>query len=166
MKLIAAKLAASAKADRLQYRRDDGTTCENAMPRQGILPHDLIHYIVESQLGLANGFLSLVARGADASFAMQTTHDANNRDIERQAIQVEAVVEALQTQLWNGAFDPEAFAYGVQTASHARGVEPASLDPAQAESLVYAPAIELHRQWSALPTHASIEWTFTQHATP
>ena len=31
--------------------RRDGSTTGCAMPRQGILPHDLVHYVVESTLG-------------------------------------------------------------------------------------------------------------------
>ncbi len=160
MKLIATRLPASEKCDRLQYVRDDGTSCHNPMPRQGILPHDLIHYIVESRLDLANGFLSLVARGADAGFAMQVAHDANNRAIERQAIQAEAIVEALQAQLWSGGFDPDAFAYGLQTATEARGVDAVELPVAQLEHLLFAPAVELNREWSLVPPYGSLELRF------
>ena len=130
------------------------------MPRQGILPHDLVHYIVESRLQLRNGFLSLVARGADPGFAMQMTHDAGNRFTQQEAIQVEAIVEALQTQLWNGSFDAEAFVYGVQTASTARGIESAALPLDQVELLLYASAIELNMQWLRIPPHGSIELAF------
>jgi hypothetical protein len=46
MKLIAERLG----------RNDSETT--TAMPRQGILPHDLVHYVVESGLGWRHGFLA------------------------------------------------------------------------------------------------------------
>ena len=42
MKLIAEKLGKTDKLDRLRYERDNGSSTETAMPRQGILPHDLI----------------------------------------------------------------------------------------------------------------------------
>jgi hypothetical protein len=122
MKLIATKRPPSEKLDRLQYLRDDGSSCECAMPRQGVLPHDLIHFVVESALALRNGFLSLVARGGNAVFVMECTHDRNNREVEIQAVQAEAIVEALQTQLWAGDFDREAFVYGAQMAAQSRGV--------------------------------------------
>ena len=38
-----------------------------------MLPHDPIHYLVESALKLTNGFLSLVARGGNAVFVMEQT---------------------------------------------------------------------------------------------
>ena len=165
MKLIATRLGTHAKADRLQYIRDDGSACENPMPRQGILPHDLVHFIVESRLQLRNGFLALVAGGADPDFATQMAHDAGNQYARSEAIQAEAIVEALQTQLWNGSFDAEAFAYGVQSASAARGIEPAVLPLERVESLLYASAMELDRQWLQVPAHGSIELSFLP-ATP
>jgi hypothetical protein len=38
---------------------------------------------------------------------------AANAAVELEAAQAEAVVEALQTRLWSGAFDLDAFLYGV-----------------------------------------------------
>ena len=150
MQLIACKQAANAKYDRLRFIRANGTQAEIDMPRQGALPHDLVHYIVEDSLQLHGGFLSLVAAGAEPRFAMEATHDPQRRDIERSAFQAEAYVEALQTQLWAGAMDVDAFAYGVQTACEARAITPpAPLPPAQAQQL-FDRAQALHREWLAV----------------
>ncbi|WP_017171899.1 hypothetical protein [Xanthomonas phaseoli] len=94
MKLIAEKLGKSDKADRLRFFRADGSETQCAMPRQGTLPHDLIHYIVESALPLKHGFLSQVAAGSDAGFVMQAVHDPSNRSVETESVQAEAIVEA------------------------------------------------------------------------
>jgi hypothetical protein len=165
MKLVATRRAPDDKADRLRYLRADGTSCESTLPRQGILPHDLIHWVVETRLGLDHGFLGLVARGADATFAMGRTHDPRNRDIEREAVQAEALVEALQTQLWNGHFDRDAFLCGVEMAVHARGFEPPDLGDRPLEHLLYIAALDLHHRWSQLPVHGSIELPFPNAAT-
>jgi hypothetical protein len=165
MKLVATKGLPHDKTDRLQYLRDDGSSCENAMPRQGILPHDLVHFVVESGLGLGNGFLSLVARGANAAYVMEQAHERRNEEIERQAIQAEALVEALQTQLWNGGFDREAFLFGVATASRYRGVEPPPLEGLDLEAVLYTAAAELHRKWSQLPARASMALEFASAET-
>ena len=88
------------------------------MPRQGILPHDLVHYVVESGLGWRHGFLGLIGAGHDIGWTMEQTHDpsnAANRAVTDQAIHAEAVVESLQAQLWSGAFD-EALDAGFQVA--------------------------------------------------
>jgi len=160
MRLIATKCPPGEKADRLRYIRNDGSFCESAMPRQGALPHDLIHYVVESNLGLTNGFLGLVARGADAAFVMELTHDRRGRDVEHQAVQAEAIVEALQTQLWSGSFDLEAFMYGVATATAARSVPSLSIEMLPLESLLFDEAMRLGERWSRVPSHGSLELEF------
>ncbi len=59
MKLIAEKLGKTGKLDRLRYMRADGSATETMMPRQGILPHDLVHYVVETQLRLSKASMTL-----------------------------------------------------------------------------------------------------------
>ena len=159
MRLIAHKRPPGEKQDRLEYVRKDGSRCATDMPRQGILPHDLIHFVVEQGLGLRGGFLSLVAAGGDARFVMELAHDANNRDRAAQAVQAEALVEALQTQLWAGAFDRAAFDYGVETAAAARGVPPPLLDR-DAEPL-FERARELAQQWAVVPSHGELVLEFS-----
>lgn len=160
MKLIAQKRAASDKQDLLTFVRADGSTTSVEMPRQGVLPHDLIHYVVESGLALRDGFLSLVARGAEARFVMALTHDPQKRTAERGAVQAEAAVEALQTQLWNGAFDPEAFAYGLEMAATARDIVPPPPPDVRAARGLFERAVALHQQWRALPPFGTLELEF------
>ena len=63
-----------------------------------------------------------VAAGADIGFLSKTFHDFADPQRSAQSPQAESVVEALQTQLWRGAFDVVAFDYGVETACAMRGV--------------------------------------------
>jgi len=51
------KNAPSAKADTLTCIRADGTSTTGPMPKQGVLPHDAIHYVVENTLGWREAFL-------------------------------------------------------------------------------------------------------------
>lgn len=129
------------------------------MPRQGTLPHDLIHYIVESALPLRHGFLSQVAAGSDAGFVMQAVHDPSNRSVETEAVQAEAIVEALQTQLWGGALDRDSFFQAAQLASASRN-QPAfdfgDIDPA----LPYQRALQLLEHWNLVPFHQSMQLVF------
>lgn len=160
MRLIAEKLGKTDKLDRLRFVRTDGSECSTSMPRQGTLPHDLVHYIVESALPLKHGFLSLVAAGQDARFVMELVHDAANVQVQTEAVQAEAIVEALQTQLWSGSFDLGMFLEGAALASAGRG-KPAfdfsGLDP---QALLYDRALSLLEQWQQIPFFQKLELPF------
>jgi hypothetical protein len=160
MKLIAEKLAKTDKCDRLRYLRADGSTTETMMPRQGTLPHDLIHYVVETGLALKNGFTGLVARGANATFAMETTHDPAGKSVDTEAIQVEAIVEALQTQLWSGQFDIDDFLEGVRTACLARERPSFVFADAAAGARLFEQALALNAVWLAIPFHGTLTLDF------
>jgi hypothetical protein len=169
MKLVASKRASTEKLDRLSFVRNDGTQCEIEMPRQGVLPHDLVHYVVESLFGLQGGFLSLIARGADARFVMDAIDAINDMDtpsdpkiqnIELAAVQAEAMVEAMQTQLWGGSFDYASFVYGAQMAAQARNIEaPVAPIPALAQK-AYDAAIALNLRWAAVKPYTNLELAF------
>jgi hypothetical protein len=160
MKLVAEKLGRTDKADRLRFVRADGTQTQAAMPRQGTLPHDLVHFVVESALRFERGFLGLIAAGAEAGFVMQAVHDKANTTPGVEAVQAEAVVEALQTQLWAGAFDADAFLDGVASASAARGQPPFAFSGSVAPVSLFEDAQALLERWNGVPFHASLELDF------
>ena len=160
MKLIAEKLGKSDKCDRLRFVRADGSETQTSMPRQGTLPHDLVHYVVESALPLKHGFLGLVASGSDAGFVMQTVHDQSNPTVETEAVQAEAVVEALQTQLWGGSFDLGAFTEGAALASAARGKAAFDFTGIDPQVVLYERALALLERWTQVPHHQSMELAF------
>jgi hypothetical protein len=156
MKLIAERLGRNDKLDRLRCIRRDGSETATAMPRQGILPHDLVHYVVESGLGWRGGFLGVVAAGADIGFAMQQTHDPANRMSADQAIHAEAVVESLQAQLWSGTFDEALFLDGVRGACEVRGRSVPVL-PAGVGATLFEQAVALNARWQQVPFHGTLE---------
>ncbi len=161
MKLIAEKLGKTDKYDRLRFLRSDGSETSSSMPRQGTLPHDLVHYVVESTLRLRHGFLGLVAAGADARFVMQAVHEAANPAVETEAVQAEAVVEALQTQLWAGCFDRDAFVEGARSASAARGKPAFDFSHVDPQAALYMRALALKERWDQVPYHQSFELDFS-----
>ncbi len=160
MKLVAEKLDKSGKYDRLKFVRSDASETQTVMPRQGTLPHDLVHYIVESQLPLQHGFLGLIAAGSDAGFVMQASHDHANPSITTEAVQTEAIVEALQAQLWSGHFDLAAFIDGVSTASAARGKPTFDFTGVDVKTVLYEAALELLERWNCVAHHTSMELRF------
>ena len=163
MKLIAEKLGKHDKVDRLRFVRADGSETQCAMPRQGTLPHDLIHYVVESLLPLRHGFISLVSAGSDAGFAMKVLHDPANVSIETEAVQVEAIVEALQTQLWSSTFDADTFLEAARLAAASRS-KPDFKFKEIAPQQLYDGALSLLRRWNEVAFHQSLELTFAARA--
>jgi hypothetical protein len=155
MKLIAERLGRNDKLDRLRCIRRDGSETATSMPRQGILPHDLVHYVVESGLGWRHGFLGMIAAGADIGWTMEQPHDPANRDATDQAIHAEAVVESLQAQLWSGAFDGALFLEGVRSACEVRGRGVPAL-PSGAGSTLFEQALALNARWQQLPFHGAL----------
>jgi hypothetical protein len=54
--------------DRIYVTRQDGTSVLWDFPSYGDrLPHDLVHLVVETELGIANGFWGMVDRGAQVA---------------------------------------------------------------------------------------------------
>ena len=157
MKLIAIKHSKSDRYDTLRCVRGDGSQTTAQMPRQGVLPHDLIHYVVEGALRLEHGFLGLVADGADISFAMETAHETSDASVGDQAPQVEALVESLQAQVWAGAFDEAQFRAGVEGACAMRGRPLPDLSSlADGPMQLYDEVIRLGRQWAQVPYYGEM----------
>jgi hypothetical protein len=155
MQLTATKSAKSDKLDHLLCTRADGTSTSVPMPRQGILPHDLIHFVVESTLGFRHGFLGEVAHGADIAFAMQMSHDLTRTAPSPELSQAEAIVESLQAQLWSGAFDTAMFDEGLRSACAMVNCAPPRLDSVSGRQL-YDAVIDLGQRWQQLPFYASL----------
>ena len=163
MKLIAEKRSKTDKYDVLRFVRNNGNCTDALMPRQGILPHDLVHYVVESALPLRHGFLSLLARGADAQFVMAAVHDHANPHVEIESVQAEAIVEGLQAQLWSGAFDEEAFLAGAAAACSARNKPPFDFSrlALDLKTALYDRALALHHQWHTAPYYSTLSLDFS-----
>jgi hypothetical protein len=155
MKLIAERQGRTDKLDRLRCVRRNGSETSTSMPRQGILPHDLLHYVVESALGWRHGFLGMIAAGADIGWTMQQTHAPVNPDLADQAMHAEALVESLQAQLWSGTFDAALFSEGVRSACETRGRSVPALDAGMGEAL-FEQALALNARWQQVPFHGTL----------
>jgi hypothetical protein len=151
MQLIATKAGPSDKYDRLRCVRDDGSETTVAMPRQGTLPHDLVHAVMESALGFSDGFIGLVAKGADIAFLSKSFHEYIDPVRHAQGAQAESAVESLQSQLWSGVFDEGAFRYGLETACAMRGVAVPDLAGIDLRGAMFDRVQALDTQWKAVP---------------
>ena len=136
--------------------RRDGSTTGCAMPRQGILSHDLVHYVVETTLGWRHAFYGMIAAGIDIGAAMEQAHDPGNAELVDQAIHVEAIVESLQAQLWSGTFDAVMFDEGVRTACAVRERSVPVLPPGTGQRLFDA-VLALDERWRQVPWYGTLE---------
>ncbi|MCB9797874.1 MAG: hypothetical protein H6741_34775 [Alphaproteobacteria bacterium] len=67
--------------DRAYVERPDGSAAHWSFPSYGprALPHDLVHFVVEAELGLARGLWGLIAEGVDIARVNQAADRAGGR---------------------------------------------------------------------------------------
>ncbi|WP_458071173.1 hypothetical protein [Rhodanobacter sp. BL-MT-08] len=82
----------SGKHDTMDVIRDQVVVETIACPRQGIIPHDMVHYAVEQTLH-RRGFIGRILDGDDASFQMDANVESDG---------VERLVEVFQADGWSG----------------------------------------------------------------
>ncbi|MES2261457.1 MAG: hypothetical protein V4724_23310 [Pseudomonadota bacterium] len=162
MKLIAEKRSSNDRYDVLRFVRNNGSATDALMPRQGMLPQDLLRYVVESALPLRFGLLSQVARGAEARSVQ--AHGHGNPAMKEQAVQVEAIVAGLQIQLWAGRFDHAAFVTAAGAACAARGQPAYDLAGIDVRTTLYERALALNAQWLDTPYCKALSLDFSPRA--
>ena len=133
------------KYDDLSIERSDGLRETIRCPKQGIIPHDMVHYAVESTLA-HRGFLSLVADGKAASFA---TAGGDSEDA------IERLVETFQAELWGGRVPAAELLATYEHACESRGHPSVPVSVGDVES-IRASLDDLTARWTAVPLNASL----------
>lgn len=87
----------SADRHRLVVERDDGSRIEAELETRSVLLHDLVHFAVEREAGLAGGFWGSVAAGADFDELAEAATDAASGELWL----AESLVGPLQS-VWHG----------------------------------------------------------------
>lgn len=133
--------------------RDDGS--ETIAAANVGVEHDLVHYAVETELGLRDSFYSLVARGWNiADFNVPAA--AQNLDLPAEAGRTEFIVGLLQIELRNG--EPYAdFNAELARMCAERGVEPVIHVDETALPRIRAKLGELLHAWVAVEPGAALE---------
>ena len=120
MKLVFTK--GKGKFDRLDILTKAGPVAPIECPKQGIIPHDMVHFAVESEVATL-GFLGGIAAGGDAGFKAGVD-DPRHRAVER-------LVETVQAEAWGGqAYADDDFIGLYHVTCAARGDVPLALDGA------------------------------------
>jgi len=137
------------KYDDLRIDRPDGSSETIQCPKQGIIPHDMVHYAVES--GLAHGgFLGLVADGKAAEF---TTAGGDSEEA------IERLVESFQAELWGGRVPTEELLCTYELACDARG-HPAAPVSAEDVARIRDRLDDLTARWAEVPVNGSLTLEF------
>jgi hypothetical protein len=143
VKLIFTKRAG--KFDDLLIRRDDNSQETIHCPKQGIIPHDMVHYAVEKIIS-RKGFLTKIADGEIAQPRMAFEVDAEA---------IERLVEAIQAELWSGRVPFEEVVTLYQQSCHARSHPffPVSEEDIQ---LIRQEVDALTAEWGTVPVQGSL----------
>lgn len=142
---------------RFEVVRDDGTREARELETRGALPHDLVHYAVETEAGLRASFYGRLARG-ETYDALTEVAPAN-----REAMQTEQVVARIQGVAKTGEWpviDPDGFVRSIVADSRSLGHEP---PPWLTGELIVRVRERLRRvqgQWRATPFHQTLVLEF------
>ena len=159
MQLIFTK--GSGKMDRLEFRLHGEKIVEVQNPKQGIIPHDMVHLAVELTFPL-KGFIQLVFDGHQPGKIMEVLHGfAPKLEAEFPATSwmAESLVESFQAAVWskNSSFQDLEYAY--LSACDARKITPNSIDEADYKKCMELMEI-LTLRWRETPIGESLELPF------
>lgn len=139
MRLIFTKGAG--KMDRMEMIHADRPPEMLESPKHRIIPHDMVHYAVETVLA-ARGFISRVAAGEAADFTMPGNAESDG---------VERLVEAIQGDGWSGGAAPAAEVIDLyRVTCEARRCPMLAVDDAAIEA-IRGRIAELTVAWDAVP---------------
>lgn len=154
------KSPVTAKDDALVCERSDGTSTTAPLAKQGILPHDAFHFVVEKTLGWSDAFFGQIAAGASLADTTVRFHSVKKSPAPPpQVHQIEALIACLEAEQWGGASDPTAFLAKLAAACRRSRVTPPPLAPADLARVRLA-LREFGAAWRPLNPGQSIERPF------
>lgn len=128
------------KYDHLAIAKDGALIAEIDCPKQGIIPHDMVHFGIETILH-KRGFISRIHAGEEANFQMKGEAESDG---------VERLVEVFQADGWSGWQTPANELLELyQVTCHARECPALQLRAEDVES-VRLELLHLSALWSAV----------------
>ncbi|MEZ5946855.1 MAG: hypothetical protein R3C13_08860 [Hyphomonas sp.] len=149
--------------------RDDGSMAETRFPKKGPFPHDLVHAVVEDQLGFRHAFWGMIASGRHSE-DIQAIADALGHASAGKAhipdpsivelIQAERLVECFEAEIWNGPAALEDL-QSVADAAFAQSLVPRVELTAESVSEIRRRLDALRAQWRETPTGGALtsDWS-------
>jgi len=146
----------SASHHRMDLVRDDGTRESFELESRSCLRHDLGHFAVETEAGLADGFFGRLARGVryDA-----LAHPEQMLDPRDELCQVERVVGPLQT-VSKAGLEPAAFVATLRSYADSVGERLLAWCTAALVARVGERLRRLEGEWRATPCGEPLELRF------
>src|SRR5262249_23827160 len=143
--------------DSLACVREDGTSTWRRIQR-ALVFHDLAHYAVETEFGIADGFYGLVASG----WSFEAFADAEERsNIPPAALWVELVVNQFMTEAASGElYDADAFHENLSRAGEKMGLANPRRLEAEELARVRGRIVDLVARWRALEPSGTLELPF------
>lgn len=134
------------KYDRMDVVRADGSVERIDCPKQRIIPHDMVHYVVETTLA-KHGFVTRVRDGERADMRMRGEGESDG---------VERLVEVIQGDAWSGGGSEATEMLDLyRVTCEARGCPMLGVTVDDLDA-VRARMAELTVQWEALPVGRSL----------
>ena len=149
------------KTDQLEFWVDGEKLVQLQNPKQGILPHDMVHYVVEMCFPF-EGFIKLVFDGHEPGKVMEVLSGFApkiSREYSQASWITESLVESLQAALWSNNMTFDGFKYLYNKACEARKISAAPIEETdfnKCTSLVE----KLVSNWSDLKAGETIELKF------
>lgn len=155
MKIVIRK---GADSDVVEAFRRDGCTTSFKVPHKGPIPHDAVHYFVEQQLGLHNGFWGAIARGETARDIGERAAAGGHASAKRaslpevsivELLQAERLVECFEADAWGGGSDDDAVLAMARSGWDQSLVPPLAMTP-QEVSKIRQQIKEFSANWSQI----------------
>ena len=92
------------------------------MPKIGSLPHDIVHFVVEKELRMENGFYAHVEKGLIDGYFLKTETAENPEQSSIDAKHAESLVECFQAEFNSGFQSPQYFQEILNVTCSARNI--------------------------------------------
>ncbi|HEX8937489.1 MAG TPA: hypothetical protein VF776_04400 [Sphingomicrobium sp.] len=157
------------REDRIEAVRADGSCVRTSFPHKGPVPHDAVHFYVESTLAIPDAFWGMVARGEDPEAIAAIAKAAGHASAARAAVpdesvirlvQAERAVECFEADLWSGGDSGPELIRDLIAAGCAQSlVAPLELSD-EAIATIRSRLCDLLGRWSAAAEgdHLRLEW--------
>jgi hypothetical protein len=153
------------KDDRIEISREDGSQAVTRFPKKGPIPHDFVHYAVEHELGLRDGFLGKVAAGHHPEAIVELAKRGGHASASRaqppvpeivEMIQAERLVECFEADMWGGGGDNDSLRSMAELGWEQSLVPPLELSDGAIQA-IRRTIREFAERWSAMPVGESVE---------